>query len=86
MFNSFYTTKTKTCQCPLWLTNVTITAKYRIHENSNQSAHLTVTECEIVRNLRLPKSKQNKELEMYRYCNHDDCPNLRGFPKEITLR
>lgn len=84
MFNSFYTLKTKTCQCPLWITDVTITLKYRIHED-NHSAHLTSTECEIIRNLHLPKSKQNKKLEMYRYCNYDDCPNLKGFPKEITL-
>ena len=85
MGNSFYTLKCKICECPLWPTKVKITAKYKIREDDGHSAHLTATECEIVHNLHLPKSKRNKELEMFCYCTFDNCPCLKVFEKEITL-
>lgn len=85
MSNNFYTLQHKTCQCPLWKVNVNITAKYRFYEGSNHQAHISTTECEIVQNLRLSKRKQNKKLDMFYYCNDDDCPCLKDFPEEITL-
>lgn len=84
MSNSFYTTITRKFQCPLWPTKVRITAKYRIRED-NKSAYFAYAECEIVRNLRLPKRKQNPKLDIFRYCNNDDCPCLKCFEQEITV-
>lgn len=81
---SFYTLKHKTMQCPLWPTKVRITGKYRIRED-DKSAYFTGAECEIVRNLHLPKMKKNKNLELYAYCNYNNCPCLKDFPKDITL-
>lgn len=85
MINSFYTLKYKVCDCPLWLTKVKIAAKYRFYEGSNNKVHLVTAECNIVKNLQLPRSKQDKSLELYRYCNYKDCPCLKGFEKEIVL-
>ncbi len=79
--NSFYTLEHKTMQCPLWLTKVTITGKYRLRDDG--TAYLVATECGIVKNLRLPKKKQNKELALFRYCRIDDCPCLKAFDNEL---
>lgn len=84
MANTYYTLKHKTCDCPLWPTKVKITGKYRIRED-DKSAYFTGAECEIVRNLHLPKKKRNKELEMFCYCNYADCPCLKDFEKEIKV-
>lgn len=79
---SYYTLKYKTMQCPLWHTNVNIIGKYRIRDDGTQ--HLALTECEIVKNLKLPKKKQDKRLALFRYCRIDDCPCLKTFEEEIN--
>lgn len=87
MSNAFYTTETKICHCPLWKVDVKVEAKYRYFNPNDKTAHFThLSECEILKNLRSPKSRQNKGFEMCYYCDQDDtCQCLNGFPEEITL-
>jgi len=60
MENSFYTLKYKTCQCPLWPTKVKIIGKYRLREDG--TSYLTLTECELVKNLNFQERSRIKGL------------------------
>lgn len=87
MSNAFYIIKTKTCHCPLWDIDVKVEAKYRSFTPHDKTADFTnLSECEIIKNLRSPKSKQNKDFSMCYYCDRDDtCPCLADFPEKIII-
>ena len=83
-----YTLITKTGKCPVWLDDVTITAKYRYSDDQNNPylARFVCAECEIVQNIHLPRNKRNPALILYTFCGKTDCPLLSDFPPEIDVR
>lgn len=87
MSNALYAISAKTCHCPLWDIDVKVEAKYRYLNSNDKTAKFNgLSECDILKNLRLPKSKQDKRFEMCYYCDRDDiCQCLTDFPEEIKI-
>ena len=84
----YYTLINKIRKCPVWLDDITITAKYRYSDDPNTPyiARFVCAECEIVKNLHLPLNKRDKRLSLYAFCGENSCPLLLDFPPEIDVR
>ena len=78
----------KRVRCPLWLDEITVTAKYRYtDEPDSYIARFWSATCEVQENLRLPMPKRDPRLALYGFCDRGfSCPCLRGFPAEIDVR
>jgi len=84
----YITTLTKQAVCPLWKEEISINGKYSFSENNDNPYEATFMYalCPILENLRLPKDKQNKDYEFFRYCNYDQCKLLTDFKPSIDVR
>ena len=80
---SYYTLEHKTVICPKWHEEITVTAKYRYIGNSADAVYVA-SECAILHNISLPRSKRNPKLSLFAYCDcQDTCPCLKDFPKYL---
>ena len=84
----FTTTLNKHVICPLWKEEITICGKYRLSEEESRQyeAKFMYATCPIVENLKLPKTKQNKKYELFRFCNIESCELLNDFQPVIDTR
>ena len=78
----------KIVNCPMWKTDIRITAKYRFIENSENPylAQLISAKCEIIENAKLPEHKRDKRLSVYRFCKIQNCLHLHNVPEKIDVR
>ncbi len=85
---SFSTTSTKYVICPLWGIKVPLHGHYRYSEEKGHEyeAKFQFATCPIVENLKLPKSKQNKDYALYSFCNLHPCEMMKNFQPIIDVR
>ncbi len=85
--NSTYTLLHHFGECPAWKEKIRITGKYRFSDPERPLHGVFVkAECEIMENLRLPESKRDKRLSVYRLCPQGfACMLLNDFPQETDF-
>lgn len=82
-----YTLKNKRFFCPMWKTEITVTAKYRfLDDNNPHIGTYTSCSCPILDNLKLPLHKRNKDLELFAFCKkQEECAKFEIFPPIIDF-
>lgn len=73
--------------CPMWKTEVTITAKYRFFDEENPHiGKYASCSCPILENLKLPQNKRDKDLGLFLYCKkQEECTKSNIFPPVIDF-
>lgn len=82
-----YTLVYKDHFCPMWNTEVTITAKYRFFDEGNPHiGKYASCSCPILENLKLPPHKRDKNLGLFLFCKKQgECTKSDIFPPVIDF-